>query len=179
MLVLVGPSASGKTEVANILINNYGMVRMVTYTTRPMRVNEINGVSYHFVSVEEFMKLKDNDEFVETVEYNGNYYGTRKSDVEIDKIVILEPKGLHEFNNKMSDKIVSFYLEVSEVERINRMIYRQDKMEDIKKRIENDKEAFKDIDEVDFVISNEHITISELADRIYKLYKKRIRRKIK
>ena len=176
MLVLVGPSASGKTEVANILINKYGMVRMVTYTTRPMRINEVNGISYHFVSVDEFMKLKDNDEFVETVEYNGNYYGTRKKDVSDDKIVILEPKGLIEFNNKMRDRIVSFYLEVSEVERINRMIYRQDNMEDIEKRIQNDKEAFKDIDDVDFTISNEHITLNDLATKIYKLYKKRIRR---
>ena len=177
MLVLVGPSASGKTEVANILIKKYNMVRMVTYTTRPMRVNEINGVSYHFVSVDEFNKLKANDEFVETVEYNKNFYGTRKSDVSLDKIVILEPKGLFEFNKKMKDKIVSFYLDTSEVERINRMIYRQDKMEDIKKRIENDKETFKDIDDVDFVISNEHITLAELADKIYKLYQKKIRRK--
>lgn len=177
MLVLVGPSASGKTEVANILINEFGMVRMVTYTTRPMRVNEVDGVSYHFVSTEEFLKLKEEDEFVETVCYNGNYYGTRKKDVSLDKIVILEPKGLIEFNKKMKDKIVSFYLEVSEVERINRMIYRQDNMEDINKRIENDRIAFKEIDDVDYIICNEHITLKELAIKIYNLYKNKISKK--
>lgn len=177
MLVLVGPSASGKTEVANILINKYKMVRMVTYTTRKMRVNEVNGVSYNFVSEEEFLKLKENNEFVETVNYNGNYYGTRKKDVALDKIVILEPQGLISFNKEMRDKIVSFYLDCSEVERINRMIYRQDKPEDIKKRVENDRIAFKDIKDVDFIISNEDITLAELADKIYNLYINRIRRK--
>ena len=81
MLILVGPSASGKTEVAQILISNYGMRRMVTYTTRAMRYGEENHVSYHFVSKEEFLKMKENNEFVETTVYNENYYGTKKSDV--------------------------------------------------------------------------------------------------
>jgi guanylate kinase len=41
MLILVGPSASGKTEIANILISNYKMKNVVTYTTRPIRINEV------------------------------------------------------------------------------------------------------------------------------------------
>lgn len=176
MLILVGPSASGKTEVANILINKYDMKRMVTYTTRAIRVGEINGVSYNFVTKEEFLKLKENNEFVESVCYNGNWYGTRKKDVSDDKIVILEPNGFQAFFKEMPNEIVSFYLQVSEVERINRMIYRQDKEEDIKKRIENDREVFKKIPNIDYCIANEKITLVDLADKIYKLYKEKIRR---
>ena len=177
MLILVGPSASGKTEVANILIQNYHMVRMVTYTTRPMRIGEVNGVSYHFVSKEEFLKMKDNDEFVETALYNDNYYGTRKSDVSMEKIVILEPNGLKAFNEKMRDKVVSFYLNTSEVERINRMIYRQDKQEDIEKRISNDRLVFNNVNDVDFVIDNESITLTDLALKIYNMYIKEMKGK--
>lgn len=177
MLILVGPSASGKTEVANILINDYGMVRMVTYTTRPIRVGEVDGISYHFVSKEEFIRLKDNNEFVETVLYNGNYYGTRKSDVKVDKIVILEPNGLKAFNEKMKNDVVSFYLNTNEVERINRMIYRQDKKEDIDKRIQNDRIVFNNVKDVDFIIDNENILLTDLAKQIYNKYKEEIRRK--
>ena len=76
MLILIGPSASGKTEVAKILISKYGMQRLVTYTTRKMRTGEIGGRDYHFVTVEEFLNLSEG-EFVETTFYNGNY-GSRK-----------------------------------------------------------------------------------------------------
>ena len=176
MLILVGPSASGKTEVANILINKYDMKRMVTYTTRPIRIGEVNGVSYNFVTIEEFLKLKENNEFVESVCYNGNWYGTRKKDVSDDKIVILEPKGFQAFFETMPNEIVSFYLQTSEVERINRMIYRQDKEEDIQKRILNDREVFNNIPNIDYCIANEQVTLVELADKIYKLYKEKIRR---
>ena len=177
MLILVGPSASGKTEVANILINKYQMVRMITYTTRPIRVGEVDGVSYHFVTKDEFIKLKENDEFVETVFYNDNYYGTRKSDVKNNKIVILEPSGLNAFNQKMRNEVVSFYLNTNEVERINRMIYRKDKKEDIDKRIQNDRKVFKDVKDVDYIIDNENILLTDLAGKIYNIYNKEIRRK--
>ena len=52
MLILIGPSASGKTEVAKLLAKKYNITKIVTYTTRAPRINEINGVDYNFVSVE-------------------------------------------------------------------------------------------------------------------------------
>ncbi len=175
MLILVGPSASGKTEVANIIIKKYGMKKFVTCTTRELRVGEVQDVSYHFMSRDEFLELKDKNEFVETVEYNGNFYGTLKREVADDKIVILEPAGFQAFYREMKDEIVSFYLNTSEAERINRMIYRKDKEEDIKKRIENDRVVFQDIKNVDFTIVNENITLVDLADQIYNLYIKKIK----
>lgn len=175
MLILVGPSASGKTEVANIIIKKYGMKKFVTCTTREMRVGEVQDVSYHFMSKDEFKSLLDKNEFVETVEYNGNFYGTLKRDVSDDKIVILEPAGFEAFYREMRDRIVSFYLNTSEAERINRMIYRKDKDEDIKKRIDNDRVVFRDIKNVDFTIVNEDITLIDLADQIYNLYMNKIK----
>ena len=78
MLILIGPSASGKTEVAKLLAKKYNITKIVTYTTRTPRVNEVNGVDYNFVSVEEFAKLTEENFFVETTYYNSNYYGTAK-----------------------------------------------------------------------------------------------------
>ena len=54
MIVLSGPSASGKTEVAKRLMNQYGVKRVITTTTRPMRTGEVDGVDYLFVSKEKF-----------------------------------------------------------------------------------------------------------------------------
>ena len=97
MLILIGPSASGKTEVAKLLALKYGITKIVTYTTRPPRVHEVNGVDYNFVSIEEFARLTEENFFVETTYYNSNYYGTAKKDIQDDKCVILDPNGLKSF----------------------------------------------------------------------------------
>ena len=158
MLILVGASASGKTEVLNYLTINYGLKKMVTYTTRKPRVNEIDGVSYNFVTIDEFKRLMDNNEFLETVCYNGNYYGTRKSDMADDKVVILEPNGLKSFTTEMKNKVTSIYLNVSEKTRIERMSKRGDYETEIKRRIVNDRIAFANVENVDYVLENENIT---------------------
>ena len=54
MIILVGASASGKTEIAKLIIKKYGFKKMVTTTTRPMRAGEVADIDYHFISKEEF-----------------------------------------------------------------------------------------------------------------------------
>jgi len=176
MLILVGPSASGKTEIANILIIDYHMKKVVTYTTRPMRVNEVAGVSYNFVTMDEFLKMKENDEFVETTFYNNNYYGTRKKDVSSEKIVVLDLNGLKSFQEKMPDAIFSVYLDTAEETRILRMALRGDSREQIEKRIINDRQLFdKEKIVVDHIIRNEDTSLEKLADTIYQIYTKNIK----
>ena len=65
IIVLVGKTASGKTTVANELCKNHGYKRIITYTTRPMRENEIQDVDYHFISDEQFNEMVENNEFTE------------------------------------------------------------------------------------------------------------------
>ena len=64
MLVLVGPSASGKSAIVKNLIKNYGLEKFITCTTRSMRVGEINGVDYYFLSNEEFSSSYEKNEFI-------------------------------------------------------------------------------------------------------------------
>lgn len=63
MLVIIGPSASGKTQIVNTLIKFYKMRKMVTYTTRPIRNHEVNGIDYYFINKEEFLKKIKDDFF--------------------------------------------------------------------------------------------------------------------
>ena len=65
MIVLSGASASGKTEAAKMLMVKYGIQKAITTTTRSMRVHEVNGKDYFFVSVEKFQQLIKEDKFVE------------------------------------------------------------------------------------------------------------------
>ena len=63
MLILIGPSASGKTEVAKLLAKKYNITKIVTYTTRKPRINERNGIDYNFISLEEFANLSSENFF--------------------------------------------------------------------------------------------------------------------
>ena len=172
MIILVGASASGKTEIAKLIIKKYGFKKMITTTTRAMRAGEVADVDYHFISKEEFIKRKDNHEFLETTLYNDNYYGTHKADVGIDKILIVEIEGANAIYNELGDSVMIFYLEATEEERINRMYMRHDNPEDIKKRIESDRTRFNEklLNHIDYVIDTNNQTLDKLSDQIYSLY---------
>ena len=139
MLILVGHSASGKTEIANELKRDYDMKKIITYTTRPKRINEIDDVDYHFVSEERFLELKEKDFFVETTYFNGYYYGSSKEDVKDDAVVILDPIGLSNFKNSKLDNIIAIFLNCDENIRYNRMIKRGDNIDNAKEIIVHDK----------------------------------------
>ena len=82
LLVLSGPSGAGKTTVAQRLLSgNERLARVVTCTTRIPREGEIDGVDYHFLNDEEFMRRVEAAEFLEHAEVYGNQYGTMKSAV--------------------------------------------------------------------------------------------------
>ncbi|HBP26320.1 MAG TPA: hypothetical protein DD618_05145 [Acholeplasmatales bacterium] len=175
MLILIGPSASGKTEVAKLLISKYGLKKLVTCTTRPIRAGETDGVDYHFLTAEQFLKLKDAGEFVETTVYNGNLYGSRKCDVCEGKVVVLEANGLNAFLEQIPEKICSVYLETPKAIRKFRMIDRGDDPRDIECRLAADDRLFDKsrFKRIDFIVKNVGISLEELTEKIAKLYQKR------
>ena len=177
MLILVGPSASGKTQIVKILREKYGLNKMVTYTSRAMRPGEKEGIDYFFLTKEDFMKKIDEGFFIEYVCYNGNYYGTSLSQVSNDKVVILEPTGLKHYINKIRDEVKVAFLRCStEIVRI-RMKERGDDPEVIRKRLLLDGEVFnKDIMKLaDWVIDTSASNIYDNASEIYLLYKDNIK----
>ena len=176
MIILCGASASGKTVTALELQKKYGLSKAITTTTREKRVGETDGVEYFFISKEEFQKRLSENKFVESSLYNGNYYGCGIDQVADDKVVVLDPNGLHSFKKLKNKNIVTFLLIADESTRKERMALRGDKEENIKQRIKNDVVDFSldKIGEVDFVIKTNDKTIEETADLIYQNYKKKI-----
>lgn len=61
MLVIIGESASGKSTLQDLICKTFNHKKVVTYTTRPIRKGEVDGVSYHYISDEEFKRLKNED----------------------------------------------------------------------------------------------------------------------
>jgi guanylate kinase len=85
LVIISSPSGGGKDAVINELIKIFPQTaKLMTTTTRAPRPGEQNGVSYNFVTREEFQKMIDEKKLVEHNLYADNYYGTEKSQLEND-----------------------------------------------------------------------------------------------
>lgn len=172
MILLIGASASGKTETAKLLRSNYGIVKAITHTSRSPRSGEKDGVDYFFVSNSEFEALLKKDFFVEHTFYNGHYYGCSKAQVNDDKCVVVDPNGLRSFLALHDSSIVTFYLLASEETREERMRGRGDKEEDIARRLVNDRKDFApaNIAKTDFLIPTDQRSLEDIAADVYQKY---------
>jgi guanylate kinase len=85
IVVLSGPTASGKTTIVNLLMQEspVKLVKAISATTRPRRKGEVDGEDYYFLTQEEFETRQKNDEFLECEQVHGlgYWYGTLKSEV--------------------------------------------------------------------------------------------------
>ena len=172
MLILVGASASGKTDIAKILIRDFGFKKMVTTTSRKPRFNEANGIDYHFISKKVFENRIKKNRFLEHVCYNANYYGTPKKGATKDKVLIVEPIGANSIYDHEIEDTVIILLETSENTRKERMLERGDNLIQTIDRLEKDKEHFdkKNLKHVDFIVNTTEGTQEELTSKILDLY---------
>lgn len=83
LFVISAPSGSGKTTLVQKLLASFGDLRFsISFTTRPPRGAERDGVDYHFVTQDEFREKIGKGEFLEWAEVHGNLYGTSRSATE-------------------------------------------------------------------------------------------------
>lgn len=79
LFMVAAPSGAGKSTLVNALLaQETGIQLSISYTTRPLRPGETNGREYHFITTEDFLARKEQDEFLESAEVHGNYYGTSR-----------------------------------------------------------------------------------------------------
>lgn len=177
MLILCGASASGKTVTALNLQKRYGLVKAITTTTRPKRDGEVDGVDYFFIDKEEFQKRLEQGRFVESSLYNGNYYGCGKDQVDDNKVIVLDPNGLHAFQALNDPHVITVLLVCDPSTRKDRMITRGDKEEKIVERLQNDKEDFSldKVKGVHLTIETQNKNIDQVADEIYSFYLSKMR----
>lgn len=172
MLVLVGASASGKTDITKFLIEAYGYKKMITTTSRKPRMDEVNGVDYNFVSRKVFENRIKKNSFLEYVLYNDNYYGTPKKGATIEKILIVEPDGAnHIYKHEIKDTVI-ILLETDEETRKERMLERGDNLIQTIDRLEKDQSHFskENLKHIDFIVNTTNETQEELAFKIHELY---------
>lgn len=178
MIILVGESASGKSTIEKILANKYGYKKTVSYTTRPPRDGEVNGVDYHFISEDEYVEKFNSKYFVETGAYNGWLYGTTKNQYDENTVCVLTPHGLRQIKKNFGQEdIVSFYIKVPRRDRLIKILERGDNIDEAIRRNQSDVGQYDGIeDEVNFVIENNKYEKSpeKCAEEIVNLIRKEV-----
>ena len=83
LFLVTAPSGAGKSSlVAKLLVADNEVNLSISHTTRGPRPGEVNGREYHFVTVEEFEAMRENNDFLEWAYVHGNYYGTSRKWIE-------------------------------------------------------------------------------------------------
>ena len=161
LMVVSGPAGSGKGTVNKLLLSTGDFVYSVSATTRAPRPGEIDGVSYHFISREDFESKLAEGELLEYTEYCGNYYGTLKKEalavLESGKNLILEieVEGAANVKRLYPDAVLIMLLPPSFEIQEERLRGRGTETEEkILARLEQTKNEMKRLDIYDYIVYN-------------------------
>jgi guanylate kinase len=117
VIVVSGPSGAGKSTILQAALQEVPQLRFsVSHTTRPSRHEEREGVEYHFVSRDEFMRLAMQETFLEWAEVHGHCYGTsrteyaRAAEDRVDLLLDLDVQGAEKIRAKFPDSVSIFIL---------------------------------------------------------------------
>jgi guanylate kinase len=174
LFIISAPSGTGKSTVIKKLMETCkDLYFSVSATTRPARPGEVHGVSYYFITHEEFEKHIRQNDFLEYAEYVGNYYGTLKAPVlarlEEGKDVILDidVQGCKQIIAAMPEAITIFLVPPSMEELENRLRIRGTESEErVKNRLIRAKAEMLEKDSYDYVVVNDIVdkAVAEILD---------------
>ena len=178
IIIISSPSGAGKTTLCKMLVKKVkNLILSISYTSRNMRLNEINGKDYYFVSKEKFVKLENNNYFIETSSNFNNLYGSpikniRKSNLLNKNILFdIDWRGARKIRKKFNKKdiIDIFILPPSVKELSKRLIKRgRDSKNEIKLRLSYALDEIKHYNEYSYVLINQNIhnTANDIIDII-------------
>ena len=177
LIVISGPSGAGKDTVVSKYLEKHPEDGLsISMTSRTIRSGEKDGVNYYFKTKEEFEKAILDGDLLEYAMYNGNYYGTPKSEVEkrikkgINVILVIEVVGAMNVKKMMGDKCSLIFIMPPSMEELrNRLLNRgTDSLESIEGRLDIAKKEIKESKKYDYKVVNDDLekAVSELEDII-------------
>jgi guanylate kinase len=166
MLVLSSPSGAGKSTLARWLLKtDPGLTMSVSATTRPPRPGEVDGREYHFTAVEAFLRMVQQDEFLEHAVVFGNHYGTPKQPVfgalaaGRDVLFDIDWQGTQQLRQQARDDVVSIFVLPPSREELERRLKgrAEDPPDVIAKRMAKADGEISHWAEYDYVVVNDDI----------------------
>jgi guanylate kinase len=173
LVVVSGPSGVGKGTVRKALFEmpNHNLTYSVSMTTRKMRLGEVDGKDYYFVSKEEFLKRVEEGKFLEHAEFVGNYYGTpldkvnERLEAGNEVVLEIEVEGALQVKKKVPDCVMIFIVPPGKQALYDRLRKRGTEPEEvIEQRINKANREFKLAKYYDYIVVNDEV--NNAADRI-------------
>ena len=163
LFIIAAPSGCGKTSLVEALIKKTkNLCVSVSHTTRPPRPDEVNGINYYFISINEFDEMIKNNAFVEHATVFDNHYGSstklirEKLDEGVDVILEIDWQGARQVKENMPNAISIFILPPSKEELLGRLQQRaQDNDETINKRMSDAQNQMQHFNEFDYLVIND------------------------
>lgn len=174
IVVIVGASGSGKSTIGKKLELEYGISPLVSYTSREKRESEIDGVDYYFL--EKDVAKNYSIISVEQTVYDGNIYGLMRHEIDFKRAnskhvyFIADKHGAKEMKKMYKDDVTIFWLKISPLTMLKRMLYRGDGILNSFKRVVHAyrRGEFNSIKEAYEINANKSVDIKEIYDIINK-----------
>lgn len=172
MLVIASPSGAGKSSITRRLLAADDNISMsVSVTTRPMRNGEVDGVDYHFRSVDEFNRMRDAGELLEWAKVHDNFYATPIAQVDQliadgrDVVFDIDYQGTQQLYEKRREHLTSIFILPPSIPELHARLKSRglDTEEVIARRLQNARIEMEHWAEYDFVLINEDLDISVSA----------------
>jgi guanylate kinase len=173
LFVVSAPSRTGKTTVVERLVETIpGLALSRSFTSRPARPGERDGVDYNFISRDAFQAMAQRGEFLEWADVFGNFYGTGRRDTETrlaagaDLVLVIDVQGARQVRQRMSGTVGVFVLPPSFADLERRLRGRSKDPEDaILRRLETARREVSAVEEYDYVVVNDVLDrcVGELA----------------
>lgn len=164
LVIVSGPSGSGKGTVVKQLDPNHGYALSISVTTRQPRPGEQDGREYFFATKDEFRKLRDENNLLEYTKYVGNYYGTPRKYVEEQisqgTVVLLEIEvdGALQVKEKFPDAVLIFLVAPSISELEQRLAGRKtEDTAEVQSRLQRALEELELVDKYDYLVINDDV----------------------
>jgi guanylate kinase len=146
---------------------------VITVTTRERRPTEVAGVSYHFLDLQAYARLRDEDGLLEASEVHGNWYGTPRDQVRAalssgrDAILKIDVQGAHKVRQKVRDALLIFVVPPSLEALQARLVGRSTETPaDLERRIRDAEYELSRASDYDHVVVNETGQIDRTAEEI-------------
>ncbi len=171
VFIISAPSGSGKSTLVNYLMDKVPNLKFsVSYTTRKPRGQETDGQNYHFVTREAFEEMLAKDEFLESAQVFGNYYGTHRNELDKaqaegkDLVLDIDVQGARQLKAKIPAAVTVFILAPSRMVLEQRLRLRsEDQEEVIARRLKEAAEEISRYEDYDYVLINRDLAEAQAS----------------